>query len=136
MTPTQLKNTMIQRHTKLSSTLPEREFNAYQESRGMGLIFDRTLPFSDNGTRYDFQCDFLRPNDESYDIDIEVDGEKFHASVRQVQKDAWKDRIKNASGLKVVRIPAVLTQPKWWPYLDSEFPKALLSKEKVVRIKG
>ena len=134
MTPTQLKNMMIQRNAKLSQTLPERQFNAYQESRGLNLIQDRRLPFDENGIHYDFQCDFLRATDESYDVNFEIDGEEFHSSPIQLRKDAWKDKIKNAHGLKVIRIPAILTQRRYWPYLDSELPKALLSKEKVVRI--
>jgi hypothetical protein len=107
---------------------PEKDFNDYQESRRMGLIWDKTLPFEAGDARihFDFQCDFLRPTKTSFDIDFEIDGEAFHSSDREKNKDKWKDRIKNEQGLKVIHIAAELTRPKWWSYLDEKIPKALI----------
>lgn len=131
-----LANYMMGLRGKSTHTLPERQFNAYQESRGMALLWDVSLKFvdDDDGQEYDFQCDFLRPTDRSYDVDFEVDGEKFHTSSRQMQKDDWKDRLKNRQGLKVIHIPAILTQKRHWSYLDAQIANALLVKQRSVRI--
>ena len=83
---------------------------------------------------YDFEMEFVHPTDQSYDLDFEVDGEAFHGTDRAIQKDDWKDRIKNDYSMKVIRIPAVLTVRKYWKYLDEEIPKAVLSKQGSVRI--
>ena len=117
-------------------SLAEKQFNEYQKSRGMNLIWGCTLPFYDpeKGMTYDFEMDFVHPTDQSYDLDFEVDGEAFHGTERAINKDNWKDRIKNDYSIKVIRVPAVLCQKKWWNYLDAMLPKAVLSKQGSVRI--
>lgn len=103
----------------------------------MNLVWGCTLPFYDPRSKqtFTFEMDFVHPTNQSYDVDYEVDGEAFHGSIAQQNKDAWKDKIKNEHGIKVIHIPAELTmQKKWWKYLDQMLPKAVLSKEGTVRI--
>ncbi|MDE3215963.1 MAG: hypothetical protein KGO03_06165 [Gemmatimonadota bacterium] len=70
----------------------------------------------------------------TYDVNYEVDGNHYHGSDIQHGKDMWKDGLKNAQGLKVVHIPAILTERKWWRYLDAQLPKALLSPSPTVYV--
>ena len=110
-------------------------FNAYQEARGLSLVWDETLPFYDPNPRdgrtvWHFQCDFLRPTKGgSYDIDFEIDELKDKAS-------AWKDGLKNLAGLKVVHISYLLCNPRYWVYLDELMGEAIMSSDKVVHIPG
>src|SRR2546426_11486022 len=144
LTPRMMKAAMIQKAAKSSHTAPERAFNAYQESRGMNLLWDKLLEFVTYDPDYfpiTFQCDFVHFNgislkDEHYDIDYEIDGEKFHSSGRQKRKDDWKDKIKARAGIKVIHIPAAVTAKRYWPYLDAEIKKALESKEMIIHIAG
>ncbi|MDE1854619.1 MAG: hypothetical protein KGI38_12865 [Thaumarchaeota archaeon] len=134
MTKRQVEKLMISRQGKAWNTEPERNFDLYQKSRGLNLIMNRSLPFvAENregvNQRYDFQCDFLRPTDESFDIDFEVDG-RGHKE----KNDPWKDAVKNRSGLKVIHIDGELTKKKWWDELDRAISRAILSKEPTVRI--
>lgn len=112
-------------------------FNDYQESRGLGLIWGKTLPFYDyeNKSSWNFECDFLNPTDSgSFDIDFEIDGEHYHRTkvVNGIQvsagTDAWKDAVKNANGLKVIHIPAPIVEKKFWSYLDEMIPKARIDR--------
>lgn len=121
LNPFAVKQYMISKHNKVWNTEPERFFNSYQILRGLGLIQNVTLPFTWEGQRLSFQCDFVTPNHE---IDFEIDGAKYHSSVRQQQKDKWKDGIKNGGGLKVIHIPAEICRKKWWPYLDAQIHRA------------
>ena len=136
---------MIDRAGKKWNTAPERNFDEYQKSRGMGLMMNQTLPFVAEDRlgktrRYDFQCDFLRPKDSEeylttgyhdlaagYDVDYELDGEG-HKSCN----DPWKDAVKNGRGLKVVHIPGYFAKPKYWPQLDKALNMALLSPKPTV----
>ncbi|MDE1824366.1 MAG: hypothetical protein KGH74_03635 [Candidatus Micrarchaeota archaeon] len=124
-----LKHWAIDKAGRKWNTRPEQNFNSYQVSRGMGLVQNVKLPFTDLEKHhgYTFQLDFAHPNDHTYDVDYEVDGSHYHGSDRQLAKDEWKDRLKNAQGLKVIHVPAVLTEKKWWAYLDEWLPKALVS---------
>lgn len=129
MSKKMLRNMMIDRNGKAWNTKPERLFNEFQLTRGLGLVQNRSLPFSDGGIHYRFQCDFLRPIDHptmTYDVDFEIDGPHHDSQINR-NKDIWKDDIKNRAGLKVVHVPAELTNRKWWGYLDKEIARALLS---------
>jgi hypothetical protein len=121
-----LRKAMIARNAKFVDTEPERMFDAYQKSRAMGLVQNVVLPFTDEALHYEFQLDFARPFDGTYDIAFLIDG-PYHQTARIGRKDAWKDRVMNRQGLKVVHIPSELTSKKWWGYLDGEIAKALLS---------
>ena len=134
MTKRAVEKLMITRQGKAWNTEPERNFDDYQRDRGLGLVMNRSLPFAAENRegvmqRYDFQCDFLRPTDTTFDIDFEVDG-KGHKE----KNDYWKDKVKNRAGLKVIHIDGELTKRKWWPELDRAINAALLSKEPTVRI--
>ena len=120
---------MIARNGKKWNTAPERNFEEYQRSRGMGLVQNVNLPFG----AWVFQLDFAHPFELGWDVDYEVDG-PYHGSDIQQAKDSWKDALKNRQGLKVVHIPAILTNKKWWPYLDEMLPKALLSVSPTVYV--
>ena len=130
-----LKAAMIDRLGRTWNTRPERQFDDYQRSRGLGLVQNVILPFvSENRVgrlqRWDFQLDFARPLDAGgYDVDFEVDGQGHND-----HNDFWKDNVKNQRGLKVIHIPGILTGKKWWPYLDSQLPKALLSASPTVYV--
>lgn len=108
-------------------------FNAYQESRGLGLVWDQTLPFYDprpiaGRTVWHFQCDFLRKTKGgSYDIDFEIDEKGDKPS-------AWKDGLKNMAGLKVVHISASICNQPHWTWLDEVIGEAIMSPDKVVHI--
>ena len=120
---------MIARNGKRWNTKPERQFREFGERFGMGLIQNRSLPFTDGVLHYEFQCDFLRPIDRpdiTYDVDFEIDGPHHDTDINR-NKDIWKDDIKNKAGLKVIHVPAELTKRKWWDYLNREIEKALLS---------
>jgi len=124
-----LRNAMIDRAGKRWNTAPERAFNEFQKKFGMGLVQNRSLPFTDNGQHFTFQLDFARPLDRptgGYDVDFEIDG-PHHDTLLMKQKDMWKDYVKNTAGLKVIHVPAELTKKKWWNYLNAEIAKALLS---------
>ena len=143
LTPRMMKSAMIQKASKSSHTVPEKAFNAYQESRGMNLYWSKegeSYVFTDRlGEIYDFQLDFIKLKnawDDIIDIDFEIDGSKYHSSDRQMRKDAWKDDIKALRGVKVIHIPAAITAKRFWPYLDAEIKKALESKEMVIHIDG
>ena len=134
MTKRQVERLMISRQGKTWNTAPERNFDEYQQSRGLGLIMNKTLPFvAENRVgqlqRYDFQCDFLMPDDKTFTVDFEIDG-KGHKE----KNDPWKDTVKNSRGLKVIHIDGELTKKKWWGELDRAINAALLSKEPTVRI--
>ena len=134
LTRRMLTRAMIARNGKTWNTRPERRFNEYQVSRGLGLVQNVSLLFTDidmEGARigYDFQLDFARPTDHTYDIDFEIDG-KGHKD----KADRWKDGVKNRQGLKVIHIPGVLTERKWWAYLDKALNAAMLSSDATVYI--
>ena len=141
-----LKNYMMGRalSAKMQSgkpSLPEKQFNEYQIARGMGLVWcmwDYKVPFIKPDTRevIRFQCDFLRPTDAFYDENFEVDGQKWHSSPAQIANDNWKDRIKNANGVRVFHIPAIICPRQHWSYLDKEITKARASPQTVARIAG
>jgi hypothetical protein len=133
MTPAMLKSYMIAKQGKSVGTRPETLFDQFQRSRGLGLVMNVSLPFHDAGARYDFQLDFAS---SALDVDYEIDGKEFHSSDRQVRKDAWKDGVKNAHGLKVVHVPAILTERHWWEYLEREIRRALASEERTVYIEA
>jgi hypothetical protein len=132
----QLSKYMITKRGLVVGTRPERLFNEFQLDRGLGLVWNVTLPFSGGGMRYDFQLDFARPTESGFDVDFEVDGKAFHSSERQMRKDAWKDRVKNAQGMKVIHIPAILCEKVWWDYLDRAIARALLDPQPTVRIEA
>ena len=134
LTRRMLTRAMIARNGKTWNTRRERRFNDYKISRGLGLVQNVSLPFVDvdlEGARirYDFQLDFARPSDSTYDIDFEIDG-KGHKD----KTDHWKDGVKNKQGLKVIHIPGVLTEKKWWAYLDNALNAAMLSTDATVNI--
>lgn len=131
-----LKRYFIDKHGRTWGTLPERNFDAFQRSIGLGLVMNVSLPFNDDGRPYDFQLDFARPTDESFNIDFEIDGKAYHSSDRQARKDHWKDEVKNRQGLKVIHVPAILTERHWWEYLEKEITRALLSKEGTIYIEA
>ena len=122
LTPKMLGKMMVMRNGKKWNTKPERLFNEYQESRGMGLVQNVSLPFAGQHETLTFQLDFARPTDHTYDIDFEIDG-KGHKD----KWDRWKDEIKNRQGLKVIHIPGVLCEKKWWQVLDEQLPQAMIS---------
>ena len=124
-----LKAAMIARANKKVDTKPERQFKAYAESRKMELIQDVKVVCGG----FDFQLDFAHSAYHTFDYEIEIDG-PYHDSGRQLAKSLWKDALKNRQGLKVVHIPAILTNKKWWPYLDQMLPKALLSVSPTVYV--
>lgn len=134
-----VKKLMISRAGKTWNTRPERLFDEYQRSRGLGLVQHRTLPFvAENRAgrlqRFDFQCDFLRPVDSQpfgFDIDFEVDG-KGHSD----KNDPWKDGVKNGQGLKVIHIPGDICHRRFWGYLDEQISRAILSSEAIVNIEA
>src|SRR5437870_3640855 len=105
-----MKAAMIQKAAKSSHTAPERAFNAYQESRKMNLSWSKENErhlFMDRitGEAWNFQLDFIGSKLgfdglDIIDLDIEIDGSRYHSSDRQMNKDDWKDRIKAESGVK------------------------------------
>ena len=124
---------MISKQGKVWNTEPERNFQLYQLSRGMGLVQNRSFHVVQNGTPYDYQLDFAHATEEGWDYEVEVDGVNHDSEINH-RKDLWKDFVKAKNGLKVIHVPAVLTEKKWWPYLDSEFAKALTSKSRSIWI--
>lgn len=119
----------------------EELFNEYQISRGLELDWDRTRKFvavdEDTGktSEWDFQLDFsrrTRPETNKwpgeYDLNIEISGEHFHS---KKSKESWKNRVKNAYGLKVIVVPTEMCEKKWWSILDDELPKAIISPKSV-----
>lgn len=132
MTKRQVEKLMISRQGKIWNTKPEQLFNEYQLSRGLNLVQNHTLPFVAENRQglpqqYDFQCDFLRPTDSHFDVDYEIDG-RGHKE----KNDPWKDEVKAKAGLRVIHVPGVLCEKKWWPYLDRQLPMALLQRFPVV----
>ena len=133
-TKRQLQKYMISRNGKVYNTEPERNFKEFARQHGLNVCQNVTLTFhEDGGEVYDFQCDFLVPTEEWFSTDFEIDG-PYHETDRAHRKDLWKDFIKAKRGLKVIHVPAVLTEKKWWPYLDSEIIKALAGKSRSVFI--
>lgn len=132
---TNLQDEMIKCNNKLDHTKPEKMFNAYQESRGMDLVWNIKLPFRDGTNPIEFQIDFLHKDvSGTPDIDFEIDGNHWHSSPRELAKDNWKDNIKNMGGLKVIHIPEALCNKRYWDYLDEVLPGAMLSPIGSIRI--
>lgn len=116
----------------------EELFNEYQANRNLGLEWDVTLPFTavdaDTGItgEYNFQLDFVRANPKidkwpgKYDLNIEISGEHFHS---KESKENWKNRTKNAHGLKVIIVPTEMCKKSWWNILDASLPKAIISSK-------
>ena len=135
-----LKVWAIDKKGKKWNTRPERQFREYAERRSLGLVQNVSLPFvapnrEGRLQRFDFQLDFARPCDTghqaTYDVDFEIDGECHNS-----KNDLWKDNVKNGRGLKVIHIPGVLTEKKFWSHLDKWLPVALLSKAPTIYIGG
>jgi hypothetical protein len=125
---------MISRAGKVFNTACERRFDEFQRERGLGLIQNRTIQIRSANKEgidmsYTFQLDFARPDDSSFDVDVEIDGDG-HSS----KNDDWKDAVKAGAGLKVIHIPGELTKPRWWDYLAQEYDRAIMGIEKVVYI--
>jgi len=137
LTPRMMKAAMIQKASKSSHTAPEKAFNDYQKSRKMNLLWDCSYTYDSEWMGYvRLQFDFVGTSGESFKVDYEIDGSKYHSSDRQKRKDNWKDRIKTDHDWKVIHIPAAITHKRFWPYLDAEIAKALASSEMVVYIAG
>jgi hypothetical protein len=131
LSPHMLAKAMIDRAGKKWNTVPERNFNQYQISRGLGLMMNQNvslLAVNRMGIlqAFDFQCDFLRPKDfasyartgyhdpaKGFDRDYEIDG-----AGHSEKNDPWKDSVKVAHGITPIHIPGSLTKPHYWPVLD------------------
>ena len=146
MTKRQLQRMMIQRRGKQWDTLPERQFKDFNRKHGLGFAQNQSISVSDEGEYYTYQLDFARPLNwrqylitgffepkEGYDVNVEIDGPD-HDSERAHRKDLWKDFIKAKHGLKVIHVPAVLCNPKWWDYLKGQMDKAIAGQSRSVWI--
>jgi len=130
-----ISRNLANRQKQGKKSRPEEAFNKYQESRRLGLIWDKTFKMIDpkTGEVWDIQCDFLRPTpDGKFDIDFEIDGKKFH---HKPSKDHWRDSLKINFGFNsIIHIPTEYVKRKWWAALDRLLPEAIASAESVVYI--
>ena len=147
-TPRMIQRAMIDRNGKTFNTSCEREFQAFVD------LHD--LPFKQNESRdfmardrqeepriFTFQLDFVEfadpevfrtykatgylPVGATVKTDYEVDGKDHKDS-----SDPWKDRAKNAAGVKVIHIPGFLCRKKMWPALFESLRAARASPHMTV----
>ena len=136
-TPRMIQRAMIDRQGKLYNTLPERQFQAFTDLHGLPFKMNESRPFwatDRRGARslFSFQLDFVEfadpavfptwkatgylPANAAVKTDLEVDGKDHKDSA-----DPWKDRAKNATGMRVIHIPGFLCNKRMW----GELAKAL-----------
>lgn len=155
LTPTQVRNLMIGRALERQRALglhsrPERLFNDFQLSRNMALLWDRTVDVYDPEEKrgYSYQLDFVEPRPglvlwdevrkpDSYVVNFQIDGWKFHHTPTQLSRDKWEDEVKFANGLKkVIHIPEAITKPQHWAYLEAKIATARQSDKRAEYIPG